>query len=389
MRREGCAHQQRVALGEFDEMGHDLRALLQWRRIIPAPRAGIGRHGCRILAADHLHSRSHDGFPDATDRAAGDARLIAHHGFCRRSGRACGDRPRARCHPGRIKGLEKEIANAAAAKPTAGKALKQAEQVEADARNALQGIRRQIADGAGPREGATRRDGPCGCGARESSRGARVAAAARVRDGARGVAAPCADPAGPRRAVPPRGLLRLHHPPAQHACCSRCSRKSSRWKPRRPSSAISSRRSPISASARKRACASCPQPGLSGLAQWTPSTSDLGTRQQKLTRLRRDARSLTDLMERLERESRASARQAEPMPEPGPAQQLQDLPLRGRMVAPLRPAARGGIVALGRPDAGGAGGYGRSGPCAAAASCTPTGCRAWVCCSWSITARDT
>ena len=60
---------------------------------------------------------------------------------------------------------------------------------------------------------------------------------------------------------------------------------------------------------------------------------DLGSHQQKLARLRRDARTLEQLMTRLARESQAPAPQSRPRSAAGPAQQLTGLPLRGRTVA--------------------------------------------------------
>jgi septal ring factor EnvC (AmiA/AmiB activator) len=61
---------------------------------------------------------------------------------------------------------------------------------------------------------------------------------------------------------------------------------------------------------------------------------DLGTRKQKLVRLRRDARSLQQLLDRLQREARNAVRESprtEPRPLPGAT--VKGLPVRGRMLA--------------------------------------------------------
>lgn len=64
---------------------------------------------------------------------------------------------------------------------------------------------------------------------------------------------------------------------------------------------------------------------------------DLGSKQSKLAELRRNARRLQDLLARLERERRAAERQPRPAPEPAPAPakgpRVRNLPLRGRMLS--------------------------------------------------------
>lgn len=64
---------------------------------------------------------------------------------------------------------------------------------------------------------------------------------------------------------------------------------------------------------------------------------DLGSKQRKLAELRSNARRLQDLLARLERERRAAERQPRPAPEPAPAPakgpQVRNLPLRGRMLS--------------------------------------------------------
>lgn len=59
---------------------------------------------------------------------------------------------------------------------------------------------------------------------------------------------------------------------------------------------------------------------------------DLGSRRQKLERLRREARSLQELVERLARANRVRPPPADKSPATPPPLQVKDLPLRGRMV---------------------------------------------------------
>lgn len=73
---------------------------------------------------------------------------------------------------------------------------------------------------------------------------------------------------------------------------------------------------------------------------------DLGSKQRKLAELRSNARRLQDLLARLERERRAAERQPQPSPEPAPAPakgpQVRNLPLRGRMLSRFgQPRAEG------------------------------------------------
>lgn len=70
---------------------------------------------------------------------------------------------------------------------------------------------------------------------------------------------------------------------------------------------------------------------------------ELESQQTQLGRLRKEAKTLSNLMARLERESRKlAARQDKPRPAPGPALQLSDLPLRGRVLTRFgQPRAEG------------------------------------------------
>jgi septal ring factor EnvC (AmiA/AmiB activator) len=241
----------------------------------------------------------------------------------------------------RIKGLEKEIAKAAAAKPTAGKALKQAEQVEADARTALQGIRRQIADGQA-RENGLRAEMARADAELASHRAAlewqlRLAYATGREEWLR-LALTQQDPVSLSRRVVYYGYItRQRSSLLQQVQQEMESLKAAADELRDQLAALADLGKRQEARLRELSAAR-----LVRARAVDTLDHDLGTRQQKLTRLRRDAHSLTDLMERLNRESRASARQAEPMPQPGPAQQLHDLPLRGRMVGRFgQPRAEG------------------------------------------------
>ena len=242
---------------------------------------------------------------------------------------------------GRIKGLEKEISRAAAAKPTAGKALKQAELVEADAREALQGIRNQLSEGQA-REKKLRAETERADAELATHRAAlewqlRLAYATGREEWLR-LALTQKDPIALSRRVIYYGYItRQRSTLLQQVEQEIESLEAGAATLRDQLAALAdlgrrqeARVRELSAARKVRARA------VDTLA------SDLGSRQQKLTRLRREARSLAELMARLERESRAPARQSEPMPEPGPAQQLRDLPLRGQMVARFgQPRAEG------------------------------------------------
>lgn len=242
---------------------------------------------------------------------------------------------------GRIKGLEKEISRAAAAKPTAGKALRQAELVEADARDALQGIRRQLSEGQA-REKKLRAEMDRADAELATHRAAlewqlRLAYATGREEWLR-LALTQQDPVALSRRVVYYGYItRQRSTLLQQVEQEIESLEAAATTLRDQLAALAdlgrrqeARVHELAAARKVRARA------VETLA------SDLGSRQQKLTVLRHEAHSLAELMARLERESRAPVRRAEPVPEPGPAQQLKDLPLSGQMVARFgQPRAEG------------------------------------------------
>ncbi len=232
----------------------------------------------------------------------------------------------------RIRGLEKEIAKAAAAKPTAGKALQQAEMVEADARRSLQDIRKQIADG---RASESRLRAETDRAEAELS-GHRSALEWQLR-----LAYTTGREEWLRLALTQQDPLALSRRIVYYGYITR-----------QRSTLLQQVQQEVEALAKAQAELAEQIAGLTELGKRQGGRlrelsvarlvraravdtleRDLGTRQQKLARLRRDARSLSELMERLERESRASAREFDTFPAPGPALQLEGLPVRGRTVA--------------------------------------------------------
>ena len=242
---------------------------------------------------------------------------------------------------GRIKGLEKEISRDAAARPTAGNALKQSELAEADARAALQGIRRQLAEGQARekslRAGMDRANAELTAHRAALEWQLRLAYATGREEWLR-LALAQQDPVALSRRVVYYGYITRQRSTLLQQVQQEIQSLQAAAAELREQLAVladlgkrqEARVHELSAARQVRARA------VATLEH------DLGSRREKLGRLRRDARSLTELMARLERESRATARQAEPLPEPGPARQLKDLPLRGRMVARFgQPRAEG------------------------------------------------
>ena len=233
---------------------------------------------------------------------------------------------------GRIRGLEQDISRAAVARPTAGKALQQAEVVEADARQDLQSIRSQQAEGR-TREKTLRME-MARAEVELANHQAMLERQLRLayitgREEWLRLALTQQDPMVLSRRVVYYGYITRQRSAlleqvqgeivvlgaaatelsAQLAALADIGRRQE------------ARVREVAAARRVRAKA------VETLER------DLGSSQQKLSRLRREARALEQLMARLARESQAPARRAQPHATPGPAQQVKDLPLRGHAVA--------------------------------------------------------
>ncbi|MCC7257652.1 MAG: peptidoglycan DD-metalloendopeptidase family protein [Gammaproteobacteria bacterium] len=238
----------------------------------------------------------------------------------------------------RIRSLQQEISRDAARKPTAGKALKQAEVAESEARAQLREVRRQLAQG------------------RERERELRAEIARTETDlaGQRGMlerqlrlawvtgreewlrlALTQQDPVALSRRVVYYGYVTRERSVLMEQVRNRLATlAATAAELERELAALAdlgrrqeARVREVSAARQARARA------VRTLAR------DLGSRQQKLTRLRREARSLQDLMTRLARESRPAPRRPAEAPRPGsgpalPAgREIRELPLHGRTVA--------------------------------------------------------
>ncbi len=233
----------------------------------------------------------------------------------------------------RIRSLETEISRAAAEKPTAGKALKEAELIEADARSSLQGIRRRLAQGR-ERERAIRADMATAEADLARHRAAlasqlRLAYATGREEWLR-VALTQQDPVALSRRVVYYGYITRQRSDLLQDVEQELARLSA------AATQLDAQLAELAElgerqSARVRELATARQVRAKSLQTLERS---LGSRQAKLNRLRQEARGLTALMARLERESRASAaRRSTPAPDAGPAVQLQGLPLRGRALS--------------------------------------------------------
>lgn len=235
----------------------------------------------------------------------------------------------------RIGGLEQEVARAAKEKPTAGKALREAELAEADARRALQELRQQMA-AAREREkqlrgeiGRTESDIAAQRAALEAQ--LRLAYAAGREEWLR-LALSQQDPAALSRRVVHYGYITRERGTVLQDLqgkieALRATAATLRGELDRLADLDRRQQERLRelSTARK----------VRGEALATLNR-DLGSKQQQLDRLRRDAGALQELLARLERERRAAARRAEPVPkaEPTlPAAQLKNLPVKGRMLA--------------------------------------------------------
>lgn len=232
---------------------------------------------------------------------------------------------------GRIRGLEMEISRAASAKPTAGKALKDAELAEADARTALQDIRRQIAEGRVRQqklEAEMKRAEAELAGHRAALAWQLRLAYAAGREEWLRLALTQQDPVALSRRVVYYSYITRHRGTLLEQVESEL---------RSLETAAAGLKDELDAladlgkrqEAHVREVAAARRVRAQALAT---IDRDLGSRQEKLERLRRERRALQSLIARLTRESSAPALRVEPQSAPAPAQQLKDLPLRGRTV---------------------------------------------------------
>lgn len=232
----------------------------------------------------------------------------------------------------RIGTLEKEIARAAKARPTAGKALKEAEVRESDAREALRDIRRRLAAGR-EREQALRADIARAEAGIATHRAAlesqlRLAYAAGREEWLR-LALTQQDPVALSRRVVYYGYVTRQ----RSALLAGLQAEAEALQ-----AAAAALRAELEALADlgRHQEARVKEVAAARVVRATALQTlerDLGSRTQKLERLRRDARTLRDLMARLDKESRAPARRKEPEPVALPALQVKDLPLQGRTLA--------------------------------------------------------
>jgi septal ring factor EnvC (AmiA/AmiB activator) len=241
----------------------------------------------------------------------------------------------------RIRGLEKEIARAAAAKPTAGKALQQAEAIEADARNALRDVRRQLEEGRAReralRAGMARAEAELADHRQALEAQLRLAYAAGREEWLR-LALSQQDPVALSRRVVYYGYITKQRSALLadvEGEIAALEAAAAALKAELEALADLDRRR----EARVREVTAARQVRAQALQT---IDRDLGSRREKLKRLQREARGLEQLMARLERESRAAAAAVKPPPAPGsgglpdttgPALKVNGLPLQGRAVA--------------------------------------------------------
>lgn len=244
---------------------------------------------------------------------------------------------------GRIRGLEKEISRAASARPTAGNALKQAELIEADARQALRGVRRQLAEGRARekklRAGVARAEAELGEHRKALEWQLRLAYATGREEWLR-LALTQQDPVALARKVVYYGYITR----ARSTLLLQVQQQIASLE---IAAAELKEQLEALADLGRRQEARVKEVSAARLVRATAVQTierDLGSRQEKLNRLRREARGLGELMARLERESRAPAGKAAPLPDTGPAQQVNDLPLRGRMVTRFGQSRADGLL---------------------------------------------
>ena len=232
----------------------------------------------------------------------------------------------------RIKSMERDIAKAAAERPTAGKALKQAEVIEADARTDLRELRRDIAAGR-ERERTLRADMTRAETELEEHRRALAwqlrLAYTTGREEWLKLTLSQQDPVALSRRVVHYGYITRQRSELLQAVQDQLvaletAAADLRTELERLAGLVRRQEARVAevAAARK----------VRAKAVQTLER-DLGSRRDKLRRLQQQARNLQQLMARLEREARAAARRPTPAPDNRPPQQTTDLPLKGRMVA--------------------------------------------------------
>lgn len=228
----------------------------------------------------------------------------------------------------RIRSLETDISKAAAARPTAGKALQEAEQMEAQARKALEDIRRQLAEGRQHERAlrATMERAEADLAAHRATLAAQLQLAWRSgREEWLRVALSQQDPAAlSRRMVHYRYFTRQRQGLLQDVEreLGRLAEAAAQLEVQLAELAGLDERQ----AGRVRELAAARQVRARSLQTLERS---LGDQQARLAKLRKDAKTLSNLMARLERESRASSARKAP-PASAPALQVKDLPLRGR-----------------------------------------------------------
>ncbi|MBM4195733.1 MAG: hypothetical protein FJ197_01360 [Gammaproteobacteria bacterium] len=232
----------------------------------------------------------------------------------------------------RIQGMERDIAKAAAQRPTAGKALKQAEVIEADARRDLRRVRNEIS-AARAREKALRAD--------------MARAETELADHRRSLAAQLRlaysagreewlkltlsqqDPVVLARRVVHYGYITRQRGALIEAVRTQLATLEA--------AAVSLREEIEKLNVLDRQQQARVQEVATARKVRARAVEtidrDLGDRRSKLKKLQQEARTLQQLMARLAREAQAAARRQAAPRDTRPPQQTTDLPLRGRMVA--------------------------------------------------------
>lgn len=232
----------------------------------------------------------------------------------------------------RIRGLEKDIRKAASAKPTAGKALRQAEVAESEARRALDDVRGELARGRSRERELRAEMGRAEAelaGHRESvERQVRLAYVAGREEWLR-LALTEREPLALSRKVAYYGYITRQRGQLLQQVEAEVNVLET------TTAALREQLAALDELVRRREARVREVSAARVVRAEAVKTldRDLGTRQAKLGRLRGEARALERLMARLARESRKPSRQPSPVPDTAPPQQVRDLPLAGRMVA--------------------------------------------------------
>jgi len=233
----------------------------------------------------------------------------------------------------RIRGLEKDIRKAASARPTAGKALRQAEVAESEARRALDDVRGELARGRVRerelRAELTRAEAELAGHRQSVERQVRLAYVAGREEWLR-LALAEGDPLALSRKVAYYGYITRQRGELLQQVEAEVSALET------TTAALGEQLTALDELVRRREARVREVTAARVVRAEAVKTlkRDLDTRQAKLGRLRNEARALERLMARLARESsRKPARQPSAVPDTAPPQQVRDLPLAGRMVA--------------------------------------------------------